>query len=171
MRALRLILVGFLFLLVVEHAPMRLMLAAAEACYYPPMQRLRMPSGTDAYWQVQDLETGLRRFGWEIKYVPDLMSDEGAYGMTMPRERLIVVDESLSWNARYVTLAHEAGHALTPARFSEGQGEAFAEGVAVVLRAGDIRDHARYLASLRADLPVLGLYWREIYHAAAALTP
>lgn len=171
MRTLRPLLIGMIVVLLFEHAPIRLGMLTATANYYAPVSLYRMPRGSEDFWRAQDLEQRLRRYGWDVQYVPGLVEGMNAYGVTWGARRLIQVDAGLAWDARYVALAHEAGHAMQPPRLSENQGEVFAVGVAVALRAGDVRDHGRYLANLRGDLLTLVMYWREIYAAADTLRP
>ena len=153
-------------LVVVVHAPWRLLLLAGEVALVRPGV-VRMPSGQNNYWLVQDLSIRLNELGWEVRYIP---MDPSQYGMTQPDAHLISINETLSWNARYATLAHEAGHTLQPYWMNKRQGEAFAEGVSYLVTGDSAVENARYLAHSRIDtLLTLLTEWREIYHAATLL--
>jgi hypothetical protein len=147
-------------------APWRLIALGAQSIYMRP-GLVHTAAGTDHYWDAKDLENRLRRFGWSVAYDKGLIENSGAYGMTQFFERKITVDDSLSWNERYAVLLHEAGHTQQPYRLTTGQGEVFAESVSALAGTGGLREHARYLAGLKADvLPVLLIHWSDIYRAA-----
>ncbi len=167
--AKKLILV-LLLAFIVEHAPWRLATLLAESLILTP-SRARMVDGVDQYWHVLDLTDRLARLGYEVQYVPDLAKEHEAWGITNPQLRIIVIDDSLSWNARMAVLAHEAGHTQMIGRFTEGQSEVLAESVSALISHNGLREHARYLAQLRADMWVAVVYWPDIYRAAELLRP
>jgi hypothetical protein len=147
-------------------APWRLIALGALSIYMRP-GLVHTAAGTDHYWDAKDLENRLRRFGWSVTYVEGLMTSSNAFGMTLFGDRKIHVDESLSWDERYYVLLHEAGHTQQPFRLTTEQGEVFAEAVAALTARNGLREHARYLAGLKADvLPVLLIHWSDIYRAA-----
>lgn len=167
---MRKILLALLTALVLEHAPVRLMVVSAQALVTPAGYNRLDTHGVNQLGQVKDLELRLMRFGWRIEYVAGLIDAQGVYGLTHAQGRLIQVDKSLNWNARFAVLAHEGGHTLQPSfMLSPGQSEIFAESVALLVEGGGHRRHARYLAMWRADLLTTVVYWREIYAAAALL--
>lgn len=165
-RALLTLLVTFLL----AHAPWRLMVLAAEVLVVS-RGHIHTDPGHDQYWQARDLETRLTSLGWTVTYRRALtVYGTEAYGVTQPSERAITIDADLSWNARLATLAHEGGHVLQPAWLDRNQGEAFAESVAALVAHDGLREHARYLASMRADFVIVVLVeWRAIYRAAYVL--
>lgn len=151
-------------------APWRLLTLGTEALVMRA-GNVRTSPGTDKYWLVQDLEVRLRRFGWKVTYVKGLMDNANAFGMTIPDDRSILVDESLSWNERYSVLLHEAGHTQQPFRMTQEQAEVFAESVAALMADDGLREHARYLAGLKPNVvPTLAVLWPDVYRAAANLT-
>lgn len=150
--------------------PWRLAALFAEALVVSP-GLTRTQSGTDDYWAALDLQARLERLGWAVQYKPGLADDCGCYGLTSFHSRDIYIEDALSWNARFAVLAHEAGHTLEPPRLTENQGEVFAEAVATLIARDGLRDHARYLASMRGDLFTMVAYEREIYATVATLQP
>ena len=163
----KLILLSVLLTFVALHAPWRLSWLAIETLVMQPGY-LRMPQGVDSYWHVKDLEARLTILGWTISYQPD---SERYYGVTSYNQHTIVINESLSWNAKYAVLAHEGGHALQPPRLTQEQSEIFAESVAALVTGWKVREPARYMASLKGDLLIMAVYWQEIYRAANMLQP
>ena len=158
-----------LSLLLVLLAPWRLIALTTEALWMSPGLERERQTNT-RYWDVQDLEQRLRRLGWTVSYERDLMKNSNAFGITTFWDRRIQIDSALSWDERYTVLAHEAGHTLQPLRLTEQQAEVFAESVSLVLCHDGVREHARYLANLKADLiPTLLVYWPEVYRAADTL--
>ncbi len=152
-----------------EHAPWRLMGLVAESMVLRAGND-RVITGTNRYWDEQDLELRLNMLGWSVEYIP--LKERGFFGRTEFRGfgRKIFIDNSLSWNARYSVLAHEGAHGLQPLRMTEQQSEAFAEDVSALVCHDGFREHARYLASMRQDALLTALvYWREMYHAASVL--
>lgn len=152
--------------------PWRLAMMAAEALWMEPTM-IQQRADHDHYWDVQTLEARLKlRYAFEVKYVPGLLEDEHVYGMTMYwPERVITIDAGLSWSERWRVLTHEAGHVLQPMRLSNQGHEVWAESVSMLLAHDGIREHARYLAELKADVPLtLLVYWQEIYRAADQLS-
>lgn len=150
-------------------APWRLMALGAETMVMRP-GHVRSQAGQDKYWLAQDLEVRLNRMGWKVLYTPKLVENSNALGLTSYFERTIQIEESLSWNERYSVLAHEAGHTQQPFRLTPEQGEVFAESVSTLMAGSGIREHARYLASLKPNvLEVLFVLWPDIYKAAATL--
>ena len=156
------------FLLLVL-APWKLMALGIEALWMHP-GNVRMNAGGDQYWDVKDLESRLKRFGWKITYRDKLIEEENVYGMTEPVTREITIDAGLSWNERYSVLLHEAAHTLHPWRMSNQEAEVFAESVSAIVDPQGFGEHARYLASLKPEIiPVMVIYWREIYRTADIL--
>jgi hypothetical protein len=134
----------------------------------PGMTRTR--TGNEDYWRCRDLENRLSRFGYDVEYISGLVETGNMYGVTLTDKKDIKVDTSLSWNMRLSVLAHEAGHVLEPVGLTMPQGEAFAEGVALLVARDGVREHARYLAHNKVESTLVLLsYWPEIYKAASAL--
>ena len=129
---------------------------------------IRMPSGVDDYWLVMDLEARLENMGWTVSYQPD---HPAYFGMTSYTDRTIVISDSLSWNGKYAVLLHEGGHVLQPPRLTREQSEIFAESTAAMARGIRVRESARYMSSLKGDMLIMVVYWREIYRAADILRP
>lgn len=138
----------------------------------------RVSDGDDQYWDALDLEAKLIHLGWAVSYEKDLkVYPRGpfgpaveVYGVTDEEERTIKVDEKLHWNARYAVLAHEAGHTFEPSWADRAQGEAFAEGVAMLVARDGIREHARYIAgNARWEFLFMALSESTAMYNAAAL--
>lgn len=166
---MRRVLAALLIAFVLEHAPWRLMALYAEVLVITPRME-RLSPQNDRYWDAQDLMQRLQAHGYRVTFEPDLITTQGAYGFTDPHDFSIHVDQSLSWNSRLAVLAHEAGHTLQPARRTQGQREAFAESVAMLVAHDGLLEHARYLASLKPDFLIEAVAdWPAIYHAAEAL--
>ena len=163
----KLVVLTVLLTVIALHAPWRLSVLTVETLMMQPGY-LRLPTGASDYWRVKDLEDRLTFMGWTISYQPD---SPHYYGVTSFNNRSIVINESLSWNARYMVLAHEGAHALQPPRLTQEQSEIFAESVAALVTGWHIREPARYMASLKGDLLIVVVYWREIYRAANTLQP
>lgn len=132
------------------------------------------------YWQVMELEAHLVERGWRVAYekLPPRFYGKTCLGpepfgpcLRADADRLIVVNNTLAWDDRYETLAHEAGHTFQPygLEFSKGQQEMFAEAVAALVT-GRYREPAHYLAVYRADVLTLLVYQSDIYHAVGELT-
>jgi hypothetical protein len=166
---MRKLVLAFLALMILAHAPWRLLAVAAEAEVMSP-GLTRMPQTSTHYWDELALEARLVDLSWEVGYQPHLNVDGIAvYGVTIPSHHAIFIEEGLSWDARYAVLAHEGGHTLQPGWLSERQDEVFAEMVAAVV-SGGVREHARYLSSSKVDvIVVLVTEWPAIYSAAAVL--
>lgn len=163
-------LLALLTLLILAHAPWRLMALVSETLVLSPTQ-LRFSQANDKYWDAIDLEVRLIGLGYEVGYHRGLeLQGQAAYGLTSVGAHTVSVDADLHWNARYAVLAHEAGHILEPIWCSTRQGEAFAEMVSALVSHDGLREHARYLASMKVDVLMMALTeWPAIYHAAATL--
>lgn len=131
--------------------------------------KVRLKIGNDKYWECLDLQQTLGGLGWRVTYEKDLMGTSGIFGDMDPNRRVIRIDASLSWNERFEVLAHEGAHTLQPYRLTENQAEVFAESVSMLVAHDGLREHARYLATMRGDLLVMIAYWPDIYRAAAVL--
>ncbi len=109
--------------------------------------------------------------GYSVGFGPNLELDGAkAYGITDTVNHLILIDRSLSWDARFSVLAHEGGHVLEPGWSSTAQGECFAEMVSTLVAHDGLREHARYLARFKVEAIVMLLTeWPAIYNAAAVL--
>lgn len=100
----------------------------------------------------------------------------GALGTTDPRSREVTIDQTLHWTARFETLAHEAGHLLSPPGLTTyGDREAFAEAVGGLTSFynGDSEALTRsghYLATVKTSLHVLSDYRSDIIRAAQFLS-
>lgn len=144
-RTLGLLLV-FAFLLAI--APLRLWTLAVYT-QFSPYGWTRVDAGNQDYWRCKDLQARLEALGWSVSF--SIPEDFGAYGMTFPENRRIIISQDLHWNARFSILAHEAGHALDHiSNHSTAEGEAFAEGVAYLIARDRLSEHGRYLARTRA---------------------
>lgn len=132
----------------------------------------QMPSGNAAYWQALDLEARVIALGWEVGYDHPLTANGiNVYGFTDPTRHLVKVDSALSWDARYLVLAHEAGHTLAPSWLSYAEHECFAEATAFLVVGDSRTEHGRYLSGSRWTC--LGVYltdYPSVYTAAALLT-
>lgn len=159
-----------LTLIILIHAPWRVMFTVIEAMYLTPGPT-RFTTDTTRYWDEMYLEARLVGMGWEVGYQKDLdILGTKVLGLTNPRTHQIWIDADLPWNARYAVLAHEGGHTLQPVWVNNDQAEAFAELVAMLVARDGIREHARYLATHKTDTFLIALIeWPAIYHAAAAL--
>lgn len=170
-KALLLGVMGTLVVLGLSAGPWKLAVLGVEALAMTPSV-VQQRADHDHYWDVQTLEVRLQvRFGYEVAYVPGLLDESHVYGRTMwwPK-RLIEIDESLSWSERWRVLTHEAGHVLQPQRLSTQEKEVFAESVSALLAKDGLREHARYMAEVKAAIPLtLLIYWPEIYQAAEVL--
>ena len=90
-------------------------------------------------------------------------------GYTSRQERVIVLDSSLSADAKLEVLAHEAGHLLQPPGLVGDEGQVFADAVSYLVTRGNRRTYARYLSGHKSALSVLRTYRREIRWAAKVL--
>lgn len=169
-------LLAFLLLIVLFHAPWRLMALAAEVMM-TPIGNAQMSAENDKYWECIDLEGRLIALGWQVQYVKNLYVQDSphdepqkAFGVTYFEPHLIQIEERLSWNARLAVLAHEGGHVLQRGWLTHNQGEAFAEAVAALVAHDGLSNHARLMARFRTDaVMVLMVEWRSIYRAASVL--
>lgn len=165
---IRSVILLLLLLFIAEHGPWRLMALSAEVLT-TPRGYVRTSNGNDQYWRALDLQGHLEAAGWRVSYDAGIL-DQGLYGYTDPLDHSIHVDASLSWNARFATLAHEGAHTLQPARLTVNQREVFAESVAALVTRDGLREHARYLALLKADFVTEAIVdWQAIYRAAGIL--
>ena len=156
-----------LAVLILAHAPWRL---AELLCVVPfvSVTDLRTSDHNDRYWDVQDLEARLRALGWTVQYTS---LGPAIYGQTDTFSRNVWISQTLGWNARLATLAHEAGHTRQPEWVTHTQGEAYAEMVAALIAPDGIREHARYLARMRGDTFLMAVTeWRSIYRTADLYT-
>lgn len=151
--------------------PFRLLVLGAETFLVHP-GNAHFSQSDARYWQALELEARLLALGWRVTYARHLtLGGEEAYGVTMPDNHAVVIEERLHWSARAAVLAHEAGHTVQPSWVSHTEGECFAEAVATLVVRDGIRDHARYLATARwTCLGMLLAEFPAIYHAAALLT-
>jgi hypothetical protein len=103
--------------------------------------------------------------------------DQGAVGTLYPHDRVIVLDNSFSIDARTEVLAHEIAHSLEPPRveFTHGEAEVFAMGVSYLVVRHVYCDedcefrYASYLAMHKTSLDVLTVYRSEIEFAATVI--
>lgn len=166
---LRAVVLTLLLAFIAEHAPWRLAVLYARTLVtsrgYP-----RTSDSQSRYWDAHTLEARLVGMGWQVTYEPDLL-ERGVYGYTNLDDRTIHIERSLSWNTRLAVLAHEGAHTLEPGRLSRAQAEVFAECVAALVARDGYAEHARYLATLKADFVTEALVdWQAIYRAAAILS-
>lgn len=162
-------LLAFLLAFIIYQAPWRLSALVLETLVMPTGYT-RLVDGDSRYWDAQDLEYRLEKMGWSIVYQDDMAASRNLLGLMVPATRQIFIESSLHWNAKYTVLAHEGAHTLQPGRLTTNQAEAFAEAVATLVSGDSLREHARYLAGVKADLiPVVLVQWREIYRAADLL--
>ena len=160
---------ALLVTLIAFHAPWRLMALGVETVLMSPAHT-RTSDGDDKYWKALDLELKLISLGWEVSYQPRLsLNGQEVYGLTDPGPRIVLIDARLHWNARLAVLAHEAGHIMSPMGLTREQGEVFAESVGALVSHDGLREHARYLADVKAEVLVMAIFWRDIYRAAAVL--
>jgi hypothetical protein len=149
--------------------PWRLSIMAAETFLVTP-GHTRLSGGVDRYFEAIDLEWKLTTLGWTVVYEPEpMLMGQPALGITYSSEHRIVVDKALSWNDRYVVLAHEAGHTLQPGWVDRNEAEVFAEGVAMLVTQTGPREHARYLAGVRGDAILMVISESAAMTHAAAL--
>lgn len=125
------------------------------------------------YWSAQRVEAiVVEQLGAEVVYgVPPIT---GAAGVTNFVARVITVDQTQHWTARFETLTHEAGHLLSPTFSSRPEGDVFAEAVSylVAIHDGDqgaLRRSAHYLSGMKMALHILREYRAEILRAAQFL--
>lgn len=162
------ILMFVLLLHVATQLPWRLAILGAEAAIVHP-NLARMSQDNEWYWDAMSLEAKLVEVGYTVKYI-DGLERTGFYGMTIWSEHTVFVEKSLHWNNRYMILAHEAGHVLSPVYLrGEPEREVFAEAVASLVCRCGYRENARYLASVRGSLSTLFWYSSDIYRVAAFL--
>lgn len=161
--------------------PTRLALLGALELGLRPHKVYHMPNGNDrGYWAYQELRSTLKALGWSVELTT---LPEKWYGIScftpaimgpcarVEEERVILVNEALGWDARYETLAHEAGHTQQPSlELSKGQEEQFAEAVSALVT-GEYLEHAHYLANYKADVLTLLVLQYDIYEAVRRLTP
>lgn len=160
-------LLAVLILFVVEHGPWRLLANTPNVLMGRPSQA-RVPSGTNDYWKAIELEGRLNELGWTVLY--SSIVDQGVYGLTIPKQHVIYIEQSLSWDARYNVLTHEGAHTQQPAWLSDSQAEMFAESVALLMATDNPSNHTRYLARFKLDYVMMVLIeWQDIYRAAAQL--
>jgi hypothetical protein len=150
------------------HIPYRLILLTGYVLTQPATL-VQMPNTNGRYWDAQDLTHRLHRLGWTVEYKsPDTL--QGAYGITYLETREIFVDESLSWDARYWVLAHEAGHTLQPGWANHGHGEAWAETVSALITKEGFAQHAKYIARVKGEYLLMVLTeYKQLYRAVAVM--
>ena len=132
------------------------------------------PISTDRYHDAQRLSRiTVRVLGATIAYTKDGMPGD-LDGMAVPSARMITINPSLAWDARFQVLAHEAAHVIQPSTLATSEAEVFADAVSYLTgrRYGydDLETIARYLASHKQALSVLRVYATEISWAALVLT-
>ena len=149
--------------------PYRIMALSAEMFVVFP-GATRVVTTNDHYWDVGDLGVRLNRLGFTVVYgTPLYLDGQRVYGVTSFEEHAIAIDSSLSWDARYDVLTHEAGHTHQPFWVNAEEGDCYAEGVAAVLT-GTLREHARYLHGTKwTCLGVFLAEWPSIYATAATM--
>lgn len=159
-----------LLLFVASHAPWRLAGLVIET-FTTSHGAVRMTHDDSGYWNALDLEERLMALGWSVEYRKDLnYAGNKAFGLTIPDEHKIYIEEGLHWSDRFAVLAHEAGHTLEPDWVNRPEAESFAEAVALLVTHDSIREHARYLTSIKWTLLMMSIVeWRAMYHAAAVL--
>jgi hypothetical protein len=163
---MRKILLTILLTIIVFGAPWRLMVLVGEAFAITPSHSVLSPNN-DEYWREQALEMRLRSMGWQVFYETDMnYMGQPVYGLTDSSEHIIRIEKSLSWNARFAVLAHEAGHTVQPWWLDRMEGDVFAESVATLIT-GNIREHARWLSVAKFEtLFTILTEWPRIYTAA-----
>jgi len=168
-------LLGFLAVL----TPWRLLKLGTLVLVSRPQAEVHLRGGNEHYWDVMELEAHLLARGWPVKYVrmPKTYYGKTCDGPEMfgpcmgEADRVLLVNEGLSWNDRYETLAHEGAHTMEPygVLYNKGQQEMFAEAVAALV-VGRYREPAHYLAAYKADVLTLLILQGDIYHAVGELT-
>ena len=169
--SIRVTVLALLLSFIITYTPWRLV-ALTYYVMTTPATMVQVPSDHDRYWDAIYLAHRLEQFGWTVTYVP-VKDTHGfdAYGLTFFQNRAVVVEEALSWTARYAVLAHEGGHTMQPASLTGQQKEVFAEIVAALVTRTHLREHARYLARTRGDyLLVVITEWQRLYRVATILT-
>lgn len=164
-------LLAVLLTLILAFAPWRLVALAGETMMMRPSIS-HFTSRDDLYYEALALEARLLALGYSVKYQTGLnFMGQEAWGLTVPTEHQIYVEERLHWNARYAVLAHEAGHVLQPDWVDREEGDAFAEIVAALVTHDGLREHARFLARSKGAFLITAIAgWQEAYHAADLLT-
>lgn len=157
---------------IMASTPWRLLALLGETMVVRP-GLTHIAKGSDQYWDVRSLELRLVGLGWQVVYTPHLTNGrQEVYGVTDLLSHTIQVDAALEWNARYMVLAHEGGHALMSIDewASDADAEAFAEAVSVLVYHDGLREHARYMANHKmALLNAIVMKTGRIYRAAAML--
>ena len=131
---------------------------------------VELPLDEAFYWSAKRVEAVLeQQLGAHVLYGAPTV--EGAAGETLIPLRVITIDASQHWTARFETLGHEAAHLLSPPILLPTDEDVFAEGVAYLVAAHDgdrgaLRRSAHYLAGLKASLHILRDYRTEILRAA-----
>lgn len=149
-------------------------------CSTDPLDKLEREARSFSAWeQSYDAPTGSDRageYGRLARVIAVVLGAEvreqaigQVAGYTIRQERLIVIDSSLSTNAKLEVLAHEAGHLLQPPGVEGDDGQVFADAVSFLVTGRNSRTYARYLAGHKASLHVLKTYRREIKWAAKVL--
>lgn len=166
-----------LALYIAVYTPWKLCALMGETFFVSPGLS-RMATTQVRYWDAGILKERIEALGYPVSYtkdlvVPTMFGSIPVYGLTMKGDGKVSigVEAGLSWDARYVVLAHEGGHIFQTERYSEAEGEAFAEAVATLVAHDGIREHARYLAGKKLALfTILMLDSAKVYRAAAVLT-
>lgn len=94
----------------------------------------------------------------------------GVAGISSREHRIIALDGTLSPNAKFQVLAHEAAHILQPPDMTKAEGEVFADAVSYLVTGDDVAIFSRYLAGNKSGLHALKTYRREIRWAASVLS-
>lgn len=149
-------------------------------CSADPLDRLTRETQSYTAWeQSYDAPTGdshardLARLQRLVTTVLGVELQAGApagiAGYTIREQRVISLDPTLSPNAQFQVLAHEAGHVLQPAGLSTPEAEVFADAVAYLVSGDETKTFSRYLSGSKSGLHVLKTYRREIQWAAKVL--
>lgn len=157
--------------------PWRLLALLSETFVVHP-GLTRVVQTNERYWDTMSLQERINELGYSVKYTKGLVIQTGMfevtpiYGLTKKGEGSIAIEieAGLSWDARYAILAHEGGHIFQSEMYSQAEGEAFAEAVAMLISHDGVREHARYLANRKLALfTLIALDSARIYRAAAVL--
>jgi hypothetical protein len=160
-----------------------LILACAfSLCSTDPLDRLERQASSLTFWQQSyDAPVGdsrlqdflrLQRLAVSVLGVKlQAGVPDGIAGLTAFTEdgRVISLDPTLSPNAAYQVLAHEAGHVLQPTGLSKQEAEVFADAVSMLVTGDNVHVFSQYLAGSKSGLGVLRIYRKEIRWAATVL--
>lgn len=152
-------------------------------CSVDPLDRLERQTSSLTFWQQsydapvgnsrqQDFMRLQRLVVTVLGVTLRVGAPDGIAGITVIGEegRVIALDPTLSPNAAFQVLAHEAGHILQPGGLSRPEAEVFADAVSLLVTGDNAHIFSRYLASSKSGLSVLKTHRREIYWAAHVLS-